>query len=82
MPDQPYFNWVPITKRLPLVWPSNARVALAVIVNLEHWDWQLPPDEPGAPPVRSVPMSWAFLSTSTVTASASSVFLRLLTSMV
>jgi peptidoglycan/xylan/chitin deacetylase (PgdA/CDA1 family) len=25
-------------------------VALAVIVNLEHWDWQPPPDAPGAPP--------------------------------
>jgi peptidoglycan/xylan/chitin deacetylase (PgdA/CDA1 family) len=24
-------------------------VALAVILNLEHWDWQLPPNEPGAP---------------------------------
>jgi len=24
-------------------------VALVVIVNLEHWDWQLPADEPGAP---------------------------------
>ena len=47
--DNPYYDWVPITKRSPLGWPNNARVALAVIVNLEHWDWQLPPDEPGAP---------------------------------
>jgi hypothetical protein len=23
-------------------WPDNARVALAVIVNLEHWDWEVP----------------------------------------
>ena len=49
MADQPFYDWVPITKRSPLGWPSNARVALAVIVNLEHWDWQLPPDEPGIP---------------------------------
>ena len=30
-------------------WPNNARVALAVIVNLEHWDWELPGNEPAAP---------------------------------
>ncbi len=47
--DNPYYDWVPITRRSPLKWPNNARVALFVIVNLEHWDWQLPPDEPGAP---------------------------------
>jgi allantoinase len=48
--DHPYYDWSPIVKRAPLRWPNNARVALAVIVNLEHWDWQLPPDDPAAPP--------------------------------
>ena len=47
--DHPYYDWSPIVKRPPLRWPNNARVALAVIVNLEHWDWQLPADEPAAP---------------------------------
>jgi allantoinase len=46
--DNPYYDWVPITKRSKLSWPNSAPVALAVIVNLEHWDWQLPPGEPGA----------------------------------
>jgi len=43
--DHPYYDWFPITRRAPLRWPNNARVALLVIVNLEHWDWQLPADE-------------------------------------
>lgn len=47
--DHPHYDWSPIVRRAPLRWPNNARVALAVIVNLEHWDWQAPPDEPGAP---------------------------------
>jgi peptidoglycan/xylan/chitin deacetylase (PgdA/CDA1 family) len=47
--DNPYYDWSPIGQRKPLTWPDNARVALAVIVNLEHWDWQLPPDAPNAP---------------------------------
>jgi hypothetical protein len=32
--------------RRALKWPDNARVALAVIVNLEHWDWEVPPGTP------------------------------------
>ena len=47
--DQGYYDWSPITNRKALKWPGGARVALVVIVNLEHWDWQLPPDVPGAP---------------------------------
>ena len=30
--------------------PDNARVALAVIVNLEQWDWELPEDTRWRPP--------------------------------
>ncbi len=47
--DNPYYDWSPIGKRKPLRWPQDARVALVVIVNLEHWDWEVPPDVPGAP---------------------------------
>jgi hypothetical protein len=32
----------PIVTRPVLCWPDNARVALAVIVDLEHWDWEVP----------------------------------------
>ena len=37
--DQDVYPWSPIITRPVLRWPDNARVALAVIVNLEHWDW-------------------------------------------
>ena len=36
----------PIVSRPRLRWPDNARIALAVIVNLEHWDWEAPPCTP------------------------------------
>ena len=42
--DNPYYDWSPITTRPPLRWPGRARVALCVIVSLEHLDW-LPPQE-------------------------------------
>ena len=34
--DQDFYPWSPIVTRPILKWPGNARVALAVIVNLEH----------------------------------------------
>ena len=37
--DQDFYPWSPIVARPVLRWPEGARVALAVIVNLEHWDW-------------------------------------------
>ena len=40
--DQDFYPWSPIVSRPVLRWPDNARVALAVIVNLEHWDWEVP----------------------------------------
>jgi hypothetical protein len=40
--DQDFYPWSPIVARPVLRWPDNARVALAVIVNLEHWDWEVP----------------------------------------
>ena len=44
--DQDFYPWSPIITRPILRWPDNARVALAVIVNLEHWDWEVPPHTP------------------------------------
>src|SRR4029077_5222430 len=41
--DQDFYPWSPIVTRPVLRWPEGARVALAVIVNLEHWDWEGPP---------------------------------------
>jgi len=35
--DQDFYPWSPIVNRPVLRWPEDARVALAVIVNLEHW---------------------------------------------
>ena len=46
--DQDFYPWSPIVARPPLRWPEGARVALAVIVNLEHWDWEVPPGAPVA----------------------------------
>src|SRR6266851_1647521 len=44
--DQDVYPWSPIIARPVLRWPDNARVALAVLVNLEHWDWEVPPKTP------------------------------------
>jgi peptidoglycan/xylan/chitin deacetylase (PgdA/CDA1 family) len=44
--DQDLYAWSPIVKRPALRWPDGARVALAVLVNLEHWDFQAPAGTP------------------------------------
>ena len=41
--DHQHYDWSPIIKRGVLGWPENARVALCVIVNLEHMEWSQPP---------------------------------------
>src|SRR6201982_1390521 len=46
--DQNVYPWSPIVTRPVLRWPEDARVALAVIVNLEHWDWAVPAGTPVA----------------------------------
>ena len=46
--DQNFYPWSPIVTRPALRWPDDARVALAVIVNLEHWDWEVPAGTPVA----------------------------------
>jgi hypothetical protein len=46
--DQDFYPWSPIVARPVLQWPEGACVALAVIVNLEHWDWEVPEGTPAA----------------------------------
>jgi allantoinase len=40
--DHDHYAWSPIATRAPLIWPGDARVALCVIVNLEHMEWRAP----------------------------------------
>ncbi len=41
--DHPHYAWSPLITRERLAWPEQARVALCVIVSLEHTEW-LPPE--------------------------------------
>jgi peptidoglycan/xylan/chitin deacetylase (PgdA/CDA1 family) len=41
--DHTHYPWSPINGRTRLEWPEQARVALCVIVSLEHTEW-LPPE--------------------------------------
>lgn len=40
--DHSHYDWSPIIERPRLVWPGEARVALCVIVSLEHVEWDPP----------------------------------------
>ncbi len=40
--DNEFYDWSPITTRPALTWPADARVALCVILSLEHYEWSLP----------------------------------------
>ena len=40
--DHEHYDWTPLVNRGVLHWPDNARVALCVIVNLEHVQWGPP----------------------------------------
>ena len=40
--DHEHYDWSPLVNRGVLHWPDNARVALCVIVNLEHVQWTPP----------------------------------------
>ena len=41
--DHDHYDWSPLNARRPvLTWPERARVALCVIVNLEHMEWARP----------------------------------------
>ena len=59
--DQDFYPWSRVVTCPILRWPNNARVAIAVIVNLDHWDFQrirsLParPIRSSRPPPQSLP---------------------------
>jgi allantoinase len=40
--DHEHYDWWPLVKRGMLRWPDDARVALCVIVTLEHLEWRPP----------------------------------------
>ncbi len=50
--DHEHYDWSPIIKRGALKWPNNARVAICVIVNLDHVEWIAPEGsyQPAVPP--------------------------------
>ena len=50
--DHAHYDWSPIIDRGVLRWPDSARVAICVIVNLDHVEWVAPQGsyEPAAPP--------------------------------
>lgn len=57
--DQDIYQWSPITTRPPLRWPNGERVALVVIVNLEHYGWTVPEGTPVAvSPLGGPPGLW------------------------
>ena len=41
--DHPHYEWSPLSTRGTLRWPHDSRVALCVIVVLEHMEWEPPP---------------------------------------
>jgi allantoinase len=47
--DHEHYDWSPIVARPPLEWPENARLALCVIVALEHVEWAPPAGNVQAP---------------------------------
>lgn len=40
--DHDHYDWSPIVNRDRLEWPNGARIAVCVIVNLEHVEWRGP----------------------------------------
>ena len=40
--DHEHHQWSPLNTRGRLQWPNDARVAVCVIINLEHMEWQAP----------------------------------------
>ncbi len=40
--DHQRFDYSPIIKRKPLQWPNGARVAVWIIPNIEHFEFDLP----------------------------------------
>ena len=42
--DHEHYDWSPLSTRGILRWPDNARLALSVVVTLEHMEWMPPED--------------------------------------
>lgn len=40
--DHTHYDWLPMSKRGKLHWPDEARLALCVLVSLEHMEWHPP----------------------------------------
>ena len=38
--DQPFYDWSPVPTRARLSWPNDARLALCVILSVEHYQWK------------------------------------------
>jgi hypothetical protein len=53
--DHDVYDWSPIVKRPVLTWPNGERVALVVIVNLEHYGWSVSEGTPLAVSPHSAP---------------------------
>ena len=51
--DHEHYAWSPMPSRSTLKWPNDARLALCVIVNLEHLEWEPPADSYQSPNVYS-----------------------------
>ena len=47
--DNPYATWSPIVGRPALRWPDGAGVAIAIVVSVEHLEWEPPPGAIPAP---------------------------------
>jgi allantoinase len=41
--DHDWYAWSPLASRKKLTWPNHARIALCVVLNLEHYDFDLHP---------------------------------------
>ena len=41
--DHEHYDWSPLSTRGALRWPDGARVAVCVIVSLDHMEWEPPP---------------------------------------
>ena len=41
--DHEHYDWSPLSTRSALRWPDGARVAVCVIVSLDHMEWAPPP---------------------------------------
>ena len=38
--DMPYYDWSPISTRPPLQWPNQERVALSILLSIDHYQWK------------------------------------------